>query len=119
MHGKSDALAEKMAKQLRLRGEGLKDVAARAGRKLPKRLRTEVEAIVDAQQMAENPKLMHHVDPDRIKLAERKLNRFLDRQNPAVERRAEMLDALAIIAFVIFTAVLAVFLLLLWRGYFD
>lgn len=119
MDERSNALAEKMAKQLRLRGEGLKDIAARAGRKLPKRLRAEVEAIVQAQEMAENPKLMHHVDLERIKIAERKLNRFLDSQNPAAERRAEFLDAVAKIAFVIFTVVLAIFLMLLWRGYFD
>ena len=55
MHERSNALAEKMAKQLRLRGDGLKDVAARAGRKLPKHLRAEVEAIVKPSAWLKTP----------------------------------------------------------------
>lgn len=119
VHERSDALAEKMARQLRLRGDTLADVSARAGRKLPKHLRHEVEKILNAQRMAQHPKFMHHVDEAQIAKAEKKLNRFLDKQDPKAERRTEILDAIAKIAFVIFTVVLAVFLTLLWRGYFS
>ena len=108
-----------MAQQLRLRSGTLADVAARAGRKLPKHLRSEVDVVVKAGHMAEHPKLMHHVDSAKIAKAEKKLNRFLDKQNPKAERRAEILDTIAKIAFVIFTITLAVFLTLLWRGYFS
>ena len=108
-----------MAQQLRLRSGDLKDVATRAGRKLPKHLHTEVEAVLEAEHMAEHPKLMHRVDVARIKKAEKRLNRFLDKQDPKAERRTEILDTVAKIAFVIFSVVLAVFLTLLWRGYFS
>ncbi|NNE87888.1 MAG: hypothetical protein HKN27_07405 [Silicimonas sp.] len=108
-----------MAKQLRLSGDNLEDIAARAGRKLPKHLRAEVHTIVEAMRMAEHPKLMHHIDPSRIAKAEKKLSRFLDKQDPMKERRNEILDVLAKIAFVIFSVVLATFLTLLWRGYFS
>jgi hypothetical protein len=116
---RTNALAERMAQQLRLRSGGLADVSARAGRKLPKHLRTEVEVILNAQRMSEHPKLMHHVDAIQIRKAEKKLNRFLDKQNPKAERRAEILDTIAKVAFVVFAVVLAVFLTLLWRGYFN
>lgn len=115
----SQALAAKMAQQLRLRSGDLRDVAARAGRKLPKHLRADVDAILEAQEMAKHPKLMHHVDAVRVTKAEKRLNRFLDQQNPKAERRTEILDTIAKIAFVIFSVVLAVFLTLLWRGYFS
>lgn len=119
VHERSDALGEKMARQLRLRSGGLADVSARAGRKLPKHLRSEVEVILNAQRMATHPKLMHHVDASLITKAEKKLNRFLDKKDPKAERRTELLDTIAKIAFVIFSVVLAVFLTLLWRGYFN
>ncbi|MEP3680554.1 MAG: hypothetical protein ABJN21_16830 [Paracoccaceae bacterium] len=116
---RSQALAEKMAQQLRLRSGDLKDVATRAGRKLPKHLRTDVDIMLEAQQMNEHPKLMHHVDAAKVIKSEKKLNRFLDKQDPRAERRTEILDTIAKIAFVIFSVVLAVFLTLLWRGHFN
>lgn len=119
MHDRSNTLAEKMAQQLRLRGGDLASVTARAGRKLPKHLRAEVDAILEALRMSEHPKLMHHVDHARVKKAEKKLNRFLDRQNPKAERRTEILDTIARIAFIGFSIVLAVFLVLLYRGFFS
>ena len=119
LNDRSQALAEKMAKQLRVGGESLEDVSARAGRKLPKHLRVEVNAIIQAMRMAEHPKLMLRIDAKRIAKAEKKLNRFLDKQDPKTERRNEILDTLAKVAFVVFSVVLAVFLTLLWRGYFS
>lgn len=112
-------LAETMARQLRLRSGRFADVAARAGRKLPRHLQAEAQAIVEAQTLAEHPKLAYRIDEKRLKRAERKLRAFLDKQNPRAERRAEILDRLAAIVFVIFVAVLGVFLIALWRGAFD
>ncbi|MCG6884890.1 MAG: hypothetical protein LJE62_14160 [Silicimonas sp.] len=115
----ADDLAATMARQLRLRGGSLADVAARAGRKLPHRLKAEVDVIAEAATLAEHPKLTHRIDAKRLKRAERKLRAFLDSQNPGAERRAEFLDRLAAVVFVIFVAVLAAFFLALSRGYFD
>ena len=119
LNDRSKALAEKMAQQLRVSGDSLETVTARAGRKLPKHLRAEVDLIVEAMRVADHPKLMHHVDHTRISKAEKKLHRFLNKQDPSTERRNEILDTLAKVAFVIFSIVLAVFLTLLWRGYFN
>ena len=119
LHERTDLLADKMAQQLRLRSGTLADVAARAGRKLPKHLRNDVEVLLNAQRMSEHPKLMHHLDAAQFTKAEKKLNRFLDKQDPKAERHAEILDAVAKIAFVVFSIALAVFITLLWRGHFS
>lgn len=105
-----------MARQLRLRGGRLSDVAARAVRKLPRSLQAEAQVIIEAETLAEHPKLAHRVDAKRVKRAERKLRAFLNKQDPRAERRAEFLDRLAAIVFVVFVAVLGVFLVALWRG---
>ena len=108
-----------MSTQLRVKGDGLADVAQRAGRKLPRRLRKDAQVMIDAEALSAHPKLARRVDAKRLKQAERRLNAFLDKQNPGAERRGEILDAVARIAFVLVTIVLAVFFTLIYRGYFD
>ena len=113
----ADALAARMATQLRVKGEGLAEVTAKAGRRLPRSLRSAAATVIEAEAMSDHPKLARLIDPRDIQKAERKLNRFLSRQNPKAARRNEVLDLIAKIAFVIFSIALAVFLFLLWRGY--
>ncbi|NND22926.1 MAG: hypothetical protein HKO14_12615 [Silicimonas sp.] len=113
------AMAEKMAAQLRVRGDGLADVTEKAGRKLPRHLRRDAHVMIEAATMADHPKLARLVDEKQFRRAEKRLNRYLDRLNPAAERRGEILDLIAKIAFVFVTVVLAVFFFLLWRGYFN
>lgn len=114
---KSDALATLMAKQLRVRGAGgLADVAARAGRRLPKRLHRDVALWVSAGEKLQHPKLAVQVDEKALKQAEKRLRAYLDGQNPGVVRRGEILDLVAKIALVIWIVGLGVFFFLLWRG---
>ena len=115
----TQALAERMSRQLRVKGDGLAEVTAHAGRKLPRRLRADAETLVRAQAMAQNPKLARLLDERQLRKAERRLSRYLDRQNPSAERRGQILDVVAKIAFVIFTIALIVFFTLLNRGYFE
>ena len=116
---RADALAAHMSAQLRVRGDGLRDVTARAGRRLPKHLRAASLTIIEAVERAENPKLQRLVNDRDVLRAERKLRKFLDRQDPRTARRGEILDLLAKIAFVVLTVVLTVFFFLLYRGYFE
>lgn len=112
-------LAGKMAKQLRVRGDGLAEVTERAGRKLPRRLRQDAKALIDAEAMSAHPKLSRRVNEKQLARAERRLSHYLEKQNPAAERRGEILDIIAKIAFVFVVVVLSVFFFLLSRGYFD
>lgn len=112
-------LAETMAKQLRVRGGGLADVAAKAGRKLPKRLHAEVQIVLDAVTLDAHPKLGQRIDEKRVKTATQRIEKFLSKQNPAAERRGEILDRIAAVALVVFTIAVALFFFLLSRGAFD
>lgn len=115
----AEELAAQMSRQFRVRGGRLADVAARAGRKLPGHLRHEVETIVEAETLTSHPKLAYRVDQKRVATASRKLRRYLAKLDPAAERRAEILDRIAAVAFVIFAVALAAFFVLISRGYFD
>ncbi len=116
---RADALAELMSVQLRVRGDGLRDVTSRAGRRLPRHLRADAEGIADAVDQWGNPKLQRLVDEKAIVKSERKLRKLLENQDPRKVRRGEILDLLAKIAFVVLAVVLGVFFLLLSQGYFD
>lgn len=113
----AEELSLLMARQLRLKGGRLADVAARAGGKLPRNLHAEVQAILEAEALAGHPKLSYRVDQKRVRAADRKLRYFLGKQDPKAERRAEILDRLAGIVFILFAATLGVFFLAVWQGY--
>ena len=115
----AEALAGKMSTQLRVKGDTLADVAANAGRRLPRHLQRAADVIIEADSMAAHPKLAKQVNERRVRKAERKLNRYLDRQDPRAERWGEIQDSVAKVAFVIFTIALVTFLILLYRGAFD
>lgn len=112
-------LAHRMSKAFGVKGDSLAEVAGRAGRKLPRRVRADVAILVEAEKLAEHPRLSRRIDPRRIRRAERRVNRYLDRISPASARWGAVLDEVAKIAFLLVTAVLAVFFTLLYRGYFD
>ncbi len=119
IHDRTNSLANRMSAQLRVKGDGLADIAQRAGRKLPRRLRQDAKVMIEAEELSAHPKLARRIDAKRVKRAERRLNAFLDKQNPRAERRGEILDVVARIAFVLVTIVLAIFFTLVYRGYFD
>ncbi|MEM8802971.1 MAG: hypothetical protein AAGF55_10590, partial [Pseudomonadota bacterium] len=88
-------------------------------RKLPKRLHAEVQVVLDAVALDAHPKLGHRLDERRVKIAATRIEKFLLKQDPAAERRGEILDRIAAVAFVLFTVALALFFFLLWRGAFE
>lgn len=115
----ADALADHMAAQLRVKGDGLADVTARAGRRLPKHLRREAEKISAAEALTLHPRLERLVDEKALVRSEQKLRKFLDRQDPKTVRRGEILDFLAKIGLVIFVAGLVVFYVMTTSGFFE
>lgn len=116
---KTGDLATFMAKQLRVRGGDLADVASRAKRQLPRRLHRDIATLLDAETVAAHPKLAYRVDTRAVVKAERRLRAYLDTKDPAKERRAEFLDRLAMVVFILFAILLVVFFLLISQGYFD
>ncbi len=116
---RAEALAGKMSTQLRVKGDTLADVASNAGRKLPRHLQRAADVVIEAESMAAHPKLAKQVNERQVRKAQRKLDRFLDRQDPRAERWGEIMDGVAKVAFVIFTIALVAFLILLYQGAFD
>ncbi|MDA8586824.1 hypothetical protein N9L47_11250 [Rhodobacteraceae bacterium] len=116
---RAKALADHMSAQLRVKGDTLADVTERAGRRLPKHLRVEAEKISAAENLLQHPRLERLVDEKDVLKSERKLRKFLDRQNPKKARRGEILDMLAKIGFVFVVIVLALFFFLVSRGTFN
>lgn len=115
-HARADKVAGRMSQQLRVRGEHLPEVAAKAGHRLPKRLQEDLKLILEADRVADNPKLAKRIDAKQLAKAQRRLEAWLDRQDPSAERWAEFQDLVAKIAFIVLSAVLAAFALLIWRG---
>lgn len=112
-------LAAFMAKQLRVRGGPLADVAHRAKGRLPRGLQAEIAILLDAEALASHPRLAHRVDARKVAKANRKIRAFLEKQDPKAERRAQFLDRLAAVVFILFALALAVFFFLISKGYFE
>ena len=107
-----------MAAQLRVKGTELSDVVARAGRKLPRRLQSEAAILIEAQALSRHPKLGRRTDQARIVKAERRLRAYLDGLDPRSERRAEILDRLAAVGFVVLLVAGVLFYVLVRQGVF-
>lgn len=110
-------MAEKMKEQLRARGDGLDGVARYAGRRLPKSMHRAVDTMAEAARLSGHPKLRLRIDERKVTKAEKRLDRFLDEQDPGAERMAEFLDRLAGVAFVICVVALGLFFWALSQGY--
>lgn len=65
-----DQMAERVAQlleeRLHLRGQGLAEKLRRGGRLLPRKVRAAAEALVEAQELAQNPRLIPMIDTERV-----------------------------------------------------
>ena len=112
-----EALAEKMAKQLRLKGGGsFREMVEKAGRRLPRAVKADAALLIEAENMASHSKLARCVDEKKIAKAAKRVAAFLDKQDPVKERWHAFLDGLAKVAFVFVVVVLGAFFFMIWRG---
>ena len=108
-----------MSQQLRLKGATFSEVASKAGRKIPRRLKRDIAVISDAETLIQNPKLAIRIDEKQFAKSERRLRAHLEGFDPKAERRGEILDTIAKVAFVVVVVVLALFFFLISVGYFE
>ena len=113
---RADAMAETLRRQLRARGASLSAAASYAGRRLPKRYRGDVQALVDAARCEGHPKLRRMIDEARVARAERRLHGWLGTRDPKRERMGSALDRLAGVAFILCLVGLGYFFWVLWTG---
>ena len=86
---------------------------------MPRRYRRDVARIVEVEHLLKHPKLAHRLDTRALDKSERRLRYFLDKQDPKAERRGEILDWIAAVAFIFVVVVLGVFFYLISTGYFE
>ena len=77
LDGRTEKLAALMEERLGIRGRGFEAKLARAGRRLPKRLRREAARLVEARALAAHPRLSRRVDRPRLERAAAALERYL------------------------------------------
>ena len=112
----ADRVAGLLEERLRVRGATLEAKLARAGRRLPRKVREAGAALVQATVMIRSPKLMHQVDDATVALAYDICLRHLNTVDPFAARRGLILDIAARIAFAVLVVAVLLVTVLYWRG---
>jgi membrane-associated protease RseP (regulator of RpoE activity) len=110
---KAQALARLIEQRLGVRGRTLEKAVRRAGRLLPREVRAKAMKLVEAQQMAENPKLARLIDREALDTAYHQVAAYLEAKDPAEQRKTRLLNMLAGIVFNLLLVV-ALFVFVLW-----
>lgn len=114
----ADRVAALMEERLGTRGTGLEAKLRKAGRSLPRKVRSAAEQLAQAAAMAQNPKLLLRLDHDAIAQAYDICLRHLTALPPGKRRMDRIVGIAASIAFSVLAVVVLLVLVLRWRGYF-
>ncbi len=112
----AEEISDLLGARLGVRGEGLEERIARAGRRLPARIRARALEIAEAETCSRNPRLACRIDPVSLERTYREVAAHLRRIDPVERRIGALLSILASIAlglillFALFVAVNV------WRG---
>ncbi|MFK7940951.1 MAG: hypothetical protein AB8B82_16340 [Roseovarius sp.] len=99
------------------RGKTLEARVAHAGRRLPKRIRTEAQMISDAERLPAHPKLGATVDHARLARAFDTVQNHLNGVDPADRRKGKLLGWLGGQAFNLLVIAGVLITVLTWRGF--
>jgi nitrate/nitrite-specific signal transduction histidine kinase len=113
---RSRAVRDLMEKHLGIRAKRLDLALRKAGRRLPKHVQAAAQQIVDAERMAEVPKLARRIDPATLAAAERDVAAYLKTIDHAEERKTRLLNRLAGVAFNLLLVTVLLLVFLRWRG---
>lgn len=112
-----DRVSSLIETRMKVTGASLEVKLKRTGHRLPRKVREAVAALVQASEMAENPKLLMQIDPEALAIAYDIAVRHLNGIGRAERRRGYLLDAGARIAFGLLVLGAVVLGVLRWRGY--
>ncbi|MEX0283736.1 MAG: hypothetical protein AB3N23_03915 [Paracoccaceae bacterium] len=113
----SAELVKLMRDKLRVRGRTLRTVLARGKYRLPKRIVRAVHQMIEAEDLAQNPKLRMMIDGDAVTAARREVETFLADIDPSDERKGRFLGILASLAVNLLSLVILLIAVLMWRGF--
>lgn len=116
IHAQAEAIRSLFETHMGVRAKTLQAAVRRAGRRLPRGLRSKAAVLVEALEMSENPKLARRLDYSATKSAYRDLVAYLETLDLKEERRTQRLNLLAGIAFNLLILGVLVLLWLRWQG---
>jgi hypothetical protein len=111
----TERVAQLLEERLRVKGS-LQDKLHRAGRRLPRKAREAGAVLVQAEAMAQSPKLLLQIDHEAVALAYDICVRHLNTVNPGAARRNMVLNIAASIAFSLLVVGLLVLAVIYLRG---
>ncbi len=103
--------------QMRIRGRTLDAQIRKAGRSLPRRVRSDASYLAQGAALAENPKLARMVDMAKARQAHRNVLAHLETVDLAAQRRDAAFSMVASIAFALLTTGILVLFVLWARGF--
>lgn len=112
----TDRVSELLEARLGVRGRTLADKLRKAGRRLPRRVREAGSVLAEAEEMAQNPKLLVRVDQALVAEAYDVCLRHLVGINRADRRKTAIVGVAASIAFSLLMVALLVLAWAYWRG---
>jgi len=113
----ADRVSTLIETRMKVSGASLEVRLKRTGNRLPRKVRDAVEALVQATEMAQNPKLLMQIDHEAVAIAYDIAVRHLNGIGRSARRRGMLLDAGARVAFALLVLGAAVLGLLHWRGF--
>lgn len=114
----ADRVAQLLEERLGLGGKGLAAKMKRAGRGLPRKVRDAGKLLAAAAQKAQNPKLLGQIDMGEVTEAYDVCLKHLIAIDPVARKRNLFAGMVGSVGFGILVLVIALAVLLAWRGYF-
>ncbi|GGL67219.1 hypothetical protein [Wenxinia marina] len=114
--GWAEDLRALIEERLRLRAPDLTRALARAGRRLPRKVRRAAAQVDEAARLTQHPKLSRQIDLAGVEAAHGLAAAHLRAIDPKAERRRRILDWLALIALNLLLIGIALVAWLRWRG---
>ncbi|MGH1367018.1 MAG: hypothetical protein ACRBCL_00270 [Maritimibacter sp.] len=116
LHARAEKLAKLMEERLDVLGSGLDVKLSRVGKRLPKSYHQDVECILLAVHMDENPKLAPQIDWQDLDLRFARVERYLRSVSPWTRRQTLVLKWLAVNALNILLIIALFIFVLISRG---
>lgn len=115
--GKVAAVQELLTLKFGIKHARLEKMLARAGRRLPKRVQTQIRTLIAAEQQAGHPKLSRLVDETAVRQAHDAVMAHLREIDVADRRKGKLLGLAGAVVFNLLLVVVAFVGWLWWRGY--
>lgn len=109
-------LAAQVERKMGIRGRDPVACLKTATRRLPYAQRKALVTLLEAQPLAQNPKLARRLDMSKLQAAERTVSNYLQGYDMADRRVGAVLGVLGSLAFSLLAVAALVIVILVWRG---